>query len=528
MRKRQGAKIAAAVTAALTLPLALGAARAQAEEAADLRTNQELLQQRIDQLAQKSPGAGAYLVPSTGGPVGVQMTGGSFPRSFLIPGTDTSIRVGGEIRLVTNFWITGGNPNAQSSTTNAGTTGQLNTIPLTGLTVGSSGWIARERSDNVFVMSPQQSKLSVETRTPTAWGEARSFIEFDFAGNTADSNDPLSTSNNLQPRLRYAYGTLGPLLFGQANSNFNDSDAGMESLEFGGLIGGGGPSRVPQIRWTQPLGGWGLLGALSVSAESPEVSLWAPGASTSGIFAQDPTSAVTLAPATGVFAPLGTPANPLKPGSPDLVAAWYIPQPWGHIDFGAVLRPALVVSTPFGAPISPGVDRTYMGGGGSFSGDVKPRWFGWDKDFFTWNIVGGQAMGRYLYAGSGSTLALVSNLTGNTLASNSVLIKPTSGFSGNIAYRHQWTDTIRSNVGVGIWRLDINGLNGVVCPAASRLTASGGCALNERLLMAKANVIWQPVAFTDFGLEYNYGQRKVLSGSMGNEHVITSRFRLRF
>ena len=59
------------------------------------------------------------------------------------------------------------------------------------------------------------------------------------------------------------------MLFGQANSNFNDSDAGMESLEFGGLIGGGGPSRIPQIRWTQPLGGWGLLGALSVSAEAP-------------------------------------------------------------------------------------------------------------------------------------------------------------------------------------------------------------------------------------------------------------------
>ena len=107
-------------------------------------------------------------------------------------------------------------------------------------------------------------------------------------------------------------------------------------------------------------------------------------------------------------------------------------------------------------------------------------------------------------------------------------MKPTSGFSGNIAYRHQWTDTIRSNVGVGVWKLDINGLNGAVCPAASSLTGSGGCALNERLLMGKANVIWQPISFVDFGLEYNYGLRKVLSGSMGNEHVIVNRMRLRF
>ena len=54
----------------------------------------------------------------------------------------------------------------------------------------------------------------------------------------------------------------------------------MESLEFGGLIGDRGPSRVPQIRWTQPLGGWGLLGALSVSAETPESELWFPGSGT--------------------------------------------------------------------------------------------------------------------------------------------------------------------------------------------------------------------------------------------------------
>ena len=39
------------------------------------------------------------------------MTGGSFPRSFLIPGTDTSIRVGGEVRTNALYWINGGNPN---------------------------------------------------------------------------------------------------------------------------------------------------------------------------------------------------------------------------------------------------------------------------------------------------------------------------------------------------------------------------------------------------------------------------------
>ena len=53
--------------------------------------------------ARRPVGAGAgpanpYGVGGPAGPRQVQMMGGSFPRSFLIPGTDTSIRVGGEIR----------------------------------------------------------------------------------------------------------------------------------------------------------------------------------------------------------------------------------------------------------------------------------------------------------------------------------------------------------------------------------------------------------------------------------------------
>ena len=126
-------------------------------------------------------------------------------------------------------------------------------------------------------------------------------------------------------------------------------------------------------------------------------------------------------------------------------------------------------------------------------------------------------MGRYLYAGSGSIVSLVSNMTGNTLLNGSTIVKPTIGYEGNISYRHRWTPELRSNIGVGIWHLDIPGLNGTVCPAASRATASGGCGLNEQLVMGQVNLIWAPVAFADFGIEYTYGQRKVVSGQRGNE-----------
>ena len=46
--------------------------------------------------------------------------------------------------------------------------------------------------------------------------------------------------------------------------------------------------------------------------------------------------------------------------------------------------------------------------------------------------------------------------------------------------------------------------------------------------MGQVNLIWAPVAFADFGIEYTYGRRKVVSGQHGDENVVTSRMRLRF
>src|SRR5215467_13543641 len=115
-----------------TIALLTGLPSAKADELADLRANQELLQRRIDQLAQAPPPPG-----TTGGgaaqPLGYQAAptapslGGSFPRSFLIPGTDTSIRLGGFVDLTGNYFLQGansGNPGTPSS--NAGQNGNMN------------------------------------------------------------------------------------------------------------------------------------------------------------------------------------------------------------------------------------------------------------------------------------------------------------------------------------------------------------------------------------------------------------------
>src|ERR1700736_6110758 len=105
-RSRNISVVAAIGGLTSTIALSTGLPAANADELADLRAtqanvratqanlhdNQELLQRRIDQLPPPAPRLSR---PGAPGPVGVSMTGGSFPRSFLIPGPDTSIRVGG-------------------------------------------------------------------------------------------------------------------------------------------------------------------------------------------------------------------------------------------------------------------------------------------------------------------------------------------------------------------------------------------------------------------------------------------------
>jgi hypothetical protein len=510
-RKRTIATVAALGGFTAAIALLSGLQSAKADELSDLRANQQLLEQRLDQLAQApiSPVGGLYPGGAPAPTAGAGIVGGSFPRSFLIPGTDTSIRVGGEIRINALYWINGANPNAFS--TNTGSTGTLNTIPL------SESGPPRRRSHSSFQLSPQQSKVNFETRTPTAWGEARTFMEFDWAGTPAASQRVLAISNNLNTRLRFAYATLGGFLGGQANSNFSDPDAGLETLSFGAAVGAAGVTRIPQVRYTMPLAPWGIPGAFSVSAEAPETEIWTPAG---GVFGTFPSTAVA--------------GNPLKTPSPDFTAAWYIPQPWGHLDFSAVIRPALQVKDGLF------VDRMYTGYGFNISGDVKPRWFGWNNDYIVWSFTAGNGIGRYIGAGSGNgTIGLVSNYTpalaATAAGANSIIIKPVVSWGGSLGYQHRWTPTLRSNIGFGIYHEDINMLNGVVCSgsssaaaAAARATGAGGCGLNKELINPTVNLIWAPVPFADIGVEYTWGHRLTVGNARGDQNVLLSRFRVRF
>jgi hypothetical protein len=522
----------------MAAPLFTGLNSARGDEATDLRTNQELLQRRLDQLAQIPAPGSPYPVGPRATTAGRGIVGGSFPRSFLIPGTDTSIRIGGEIRLVADYFFNGGNNNPGTVwNTTLGNNGQAQNQPLhikVPVPIGTGNAVGRARSNSIFGMSPRESKLFIETRTPTSWGEARTYMEFDWAGSTAfapGGGNPTSVSDNLHPRLRFAYATLGGLLAGQANSNFSDPDANAETLDFGGNVGGPGVVRVPQIRYTMPLAPYRLLGALSVSAEQPETDVWLPSC---GITGQD---ATPVDPAGSRAAPC---FNPLKTPAPDLTAAWYVPQPWGHFDVSAVVRPAMRINDGVF------VDKTYTGWGVHFGGEVKPNWFGWKQDSITFHFTYGDAVGRYVNTSSG--FALVTNypgaIPGSAGAAGNVLVKPTVAWGGQVGYRHNWLPNLRSTISGGIYHHDINtelraitaagtttGVSAVCSKSGTpspAQTGGGGCSLNKELINAHVNLIWNPVPFADLGVEYTWAHRLVVSNLKGDMNALIGRFRVRF
>jgi hypothetical protein len=526
------------LTAAIALLTGLPAAKA--DELTDLRANQELLQRRIEQLAQETkqyPGGAGGTVMGTAPAPGAPIIGGSFPRSFLIPGTDTSIRVGGFIDLTGNYFTQGansGNPGTPSS--NAGQNGNLNSVPIGQQFVPGLGPVAQQtnhsRGNGVFEWSPQQTRWNIETRTPTAWGEARTFIESDFS--TGCNNFSCQTvqqagGNSLIPRLRFAYGTLGGFLGGQAISNFSDADADTEQVDFGGAMGSTGGARIPQVRYTVA-GPWGS--AFSVSAENPTVSVNTP----AGMLTQDiNTTGTTLqaslanvpaicngVPCTGAGSPIF--GNLAQGFAPNLTAASYWAQPWGHVDAAAVLVPMRFNDGAF-------IDRTYVGFGGHFSGDVKPGWFGWQKDDFQFSFIAGSGIGYYTSGGWSNSVAMSSNFTVQTQcatptgacqggrAASNVLFDPATSYSANGGYQHWWTPNLRSTIAAGIAHQDLS---------SQLIGPSQASTATKEQWNAFANLIWNPVAFVTAGIQYMYGKRIVVANGKGQEQVFTAKWRVAF
>ena len=374
-----------AVIGGLSVALALltGFPAASADELAELRaqqqalqSNQELLQKRIEQLAQGAV-PGPY-VPGFGPetqakPGGVPVVGGSFPRSFLIPGTDTSLRIGGFANASALWYIKGAAPGGQLDgqgsqsfifTEGQGGTGNLGSIPL-------NNSVARDRS-STFIISGRQTRFLVDARTPTAWGQAKAYLEIDFSYNNTNTveNNAQALASSWLPRFRKGYATLGGLLAGQETGILHDPDADPELVDFGGEATSMGRARQPQVKYTYA-GPYGTV--FNAGIENPVPQLNGPFGQVSIDTNQIPNIAAcsvtgnTTANLPATTACLGSNAffSPLQKAWPELIGTARINQPWGHVQIGGVVRTDTLND-------GQGLDRKYVGYGGAISGDAHP------------------------------------------------------------------------------------------------------------------------------------------------------------
>jgi len=551
--------IAAVLACVLAALMAIGPTAARADDLADLRANNQLLQQRLDQLAQVDQLSQVGLQRPQEAP-GTPTLAGSFPRSFLIPGTDTSIRVGGEINLTGVYWFSGGN--------NAETGGGIqilgvpgaSTAPLNTHVAGAFN-LTKARSNSVFDYSIYASRLRVETRTPTAYGEAQSVLEFDFLGCSLggfDCNNTVAGNDGLGARLRLAYGTLGPFAAGQMYSAaVQDLAAYPETIDTGCCAGEFGTGRLPAVSYTVPMPAYGALPPSSFifALVDPEDSTVTPNGGT----LTNNTNLVTAAGTTaatnnnGVVLNAGSnqplSVNPTKTSWPDIQMGWRFEQQWGHLQFESVVHQAALVDGAF-------LNREYIGYGGGFSGDVKPQWFGWLKDDIGFSAFAGDGIGRYAGGGGsgnyypylatnyGAPIGPLGVSSGNSCGyghAGVVSLTAGAGCAGNIRaalipawggeiwYQHWWTPTIRSTIEYGITAEQVP--TNIIGNQASNggVAATGGIsAVNKAIIDAHLNLLWSPVPFIDTGVEYLWTQRQTVFNAKGDQNILMGMFKVKF
>jgi hypothetical protein len=382
--------------------------------------------------------------------------GGSFPGSFLIPGTNTSLKIGGIAKWDAFYDMSAG----ESATTTQ--VALPFAIPLDGT--------AGHAVHGSFVNDVRQSNISFDARTPTSYGELDVFALMDFFGQQTTTNVNLNGTDSWTQRMVYFYGTLGPLMAGQTPSLWFDGDVLAETVDPTPFIGpnDGLSNRHTTIRYTYA-GAGGLSIAGSIEQPNPEGFAAASGAT---------------------WQSLGLSGGWVR--VPDLVARIRLDQSWGHISAAVLYRDQDVLAS--------GVRFQKSTYGGQVGGHLNT--FG--KDTLRAVAQFGTGLGSYL-----SDMSSAAGLQVNTIATTPSIVDAPFAYGLYAGYTHWWTTEVRSSVMAGLSHVDLSG------SAFSGLTAAAAAAsendLDKRHIGVTGNLIWSPVPQVDLGIEYSWIQRQTQS-----------------
>lgn len=296
----------------------------------------------------------------------------------------------------------------------------------------------------------KQSRVNFGTDTILEGGDKLSTrFEIDFFGSvTGDQR----ISNTYAPVLRHAYVQWRNWLVGQTWSNFMDVATLPEAVDFIGTTDGTTFVRQPQVRFTK--------GGFSISAENRETTI-TPFGGGARISSDD-----------GMF--------------PDLTARYAWKGKWGHVAVAGLFRELAHETTGVGA-----IDDSTWTAAGSLSGK-----FNIGKDDIRWMLLGGN-LGRYVALNFANDAIIDAN--GN--------LESVDGFAGFIAYRHMWTDKLRSTLSYAMQDYDNDtSLTGVTNALSPNKSSSSWTV----------NLFYSPLPKLDVGAEYRHATRELENGSDGD------------
>jgi len=403
---------------------------------------------------------------------------GSKPKSWKLPGTNTSMNIGGFAILQFDYDLNG-----------ASSYGPAN--------AAADGSPSSKRQGE-FDLNARQSRIFVSTSTPTDWGDLITHFEFDAngtGGQTVSQGAEYNSNQGAALRMRKAYGQLGPVLAGQDTTTFFTPGAG-ERTDVATPFLGSSAFRLGMVRYTHSFGGGTML---QVAVEDNVVS-------------GDTAAAGFVANAGGLNAAqiasiTGQPSN-VHP-TPAFVGQ--ISHKWssGEIGLSFMGRELKVdnASTAGGALN----DSTASWGLSLGSGVIISKQFRAGAQFLY-----GKSLG--IYSGGESVL-----LTATGPQPNFEIQKV--GVVGGAAFL-QWrfTDTMRVNVLYG--REDYS-----YDPDKSLLPNAGATPATSAIDFVQqiyGNIMWEPVPAVNIGLQYGYTIAALNNGPNAKASRLELAFRYNF
>ncbi|WP_028081752.1 DcaP family trimeric outer membrane transporter [Solimonas soli] len=314
-------------------------------------------------------------------------------------------------------------------------------------------------SHSTLDFQAKETRLFIKTDTPIDGHKLGTVIEFDFISgqinptisNAASGAGNENVTNAYNPALRRAYITFDNWLFGQDWTTFENLGAIPETLDFVAFPSDGTVfARQPQVRYTQ--------GGFAIALENPQTTV-------AGVGSTDDNILPDLTARYG-----------FRLGRAELMVAGLLRQL--KIDNAAVAGP----------PAVPARDDTAIGGGVSLSGKIP---FG--RDDVRFMLTGGDGIGRYVALGTGSDAVVDGSGTG---------LDTVPLVAGYVAYRHPWTERLRSTVA----------LSGIHIDNDEHLVAG---TTTKSVYSAAVNLLYSPVKPLTVGVEFRHAQRKVENGDDG-------------